>query len=111
MTNHLLDGDPNGPISVELERRGRAWLLWAFLFCPCHLPLTLGVLVALAGGTALGGVLREHAFAAGAIVTITWLAGTGYGLSLIRRADRARGACPAPSVGSGDGRDDSQGGH
>lgn len=80
----------------RLERRGRAWLLWSFLLCPCHLPLTLGVLVAVAGGTTVGGLLRDNLFAAGVVVTATWLAGTGYGLSLVRRAERSRGSCPLP---------------
>lgn len=82
--------------SPDLERRGRAWLLWGFLLCPCHLPLTLGVLAAVAGGTTLGGALRDNAVAAGIVITVTWLAATGYGLSLIRRADRSGGACPIP---------------
>lgn len=77
-----------------LERRGRAWLLWSFLLCPCHLPLTLAVLTAVLAGTSFGVVLRDHAWVAGTVITAAWLAGTGYGLRLIRRAERAGGACP-----------------
>jgi hypothetical protein len=72
------------------------WLVWSFLLCPCHLPLSLGVLTAVLAGTSFGAVLRDHTWAAGAVITATWLAGTGYGFHLIRRAQRAGGACPVP---------------
>jgi hypothetical protein len=81
----------------ELERRGRWWLIVSFLACPCHLPLTLGFLAAVLGGTALGAVVRDHALIAGLIVTSVWLAGTGRGLWLIRQAERNGYACPAPT--------------
>ncbi len=77
-----------------LERRGRAWLLWSFLLCPCHLPLTLAVITAVLAGTSFGVVLRDHAWVAGTVITVAWLTGTGYGLRLIRRAERTGGACP-----------------
>ncbi len=81
---------------VDLERRGRLWLLWSFLFCPCHLPLSLGVLTAVLAGTSLGAVLRDHLWVAGTVITLTWILGTGYGFRLIRRAQRTGGACPVP---------------
>lgn len=81
---------------VDLERRGRWWLLWSFLLCPCHLPLTLGVLASVLAGTGLGALLRAHAVIAGVIITAAWVLGTGYGLRLIRQAERAGGACPLP---------------
>lgn len=77
-----------------LERRGRWWVFGSFLLCPCHLPLTLGVLAALLGGTSLGAALREHAVAAGVLITLVWALGTAYGFRLLRRAQRAGGACP-----------------
>ena len=83
--------DPAGP---ALERRGRSWLLGSFLFCPCHLPLSLGVLTAVFAGTSLGAVLRDHAWVAGTLITLTWVLGTGYGFRLLRQAQRAGGACP-----------------
>jgi hypothetical protein len=91
---------PTSPAKVgtrtdpALERRGRAWLLWSFLLCPCHLPLTLAALTAVLAGTSLGVTLRDHVWLAGAIVTTAWLAGTGYGLRLIRQAEKANGTCP-----------------
>ncbi len=81
-------------LAPGLERRGRAWLLWSFLLCPCHLPLSLAALAAVLGGTSAGVVLRDHVWLAGALISVTWIAGTGYGLRLIRRAERANGSCP-----------------
>ncbi len=84
----LLTSDP------DLERRGLWWLLGAFLFCPCHLPVSIGVLTAVLAGTGLGAVMRDHSWIAGTLITVAWLAGTAYGFHLIRQAKRAGGACP-----------------
>jgi hypothetical protein len=71
-------------------------LLWSFLLCPCHLPLTLGILATVLAGTSAGAVLRDHTWVAGGIITVTWLVGTGYGFRLIRRSQRSGGACALP---------------
>lgn len=80
--------------AAALERRGRAVLLWSFLLCPCHLPLTLGVVGALLTGTSAGVVLREHRWIAGTILTAAWLVGTLFGFRLLRRAQTMGGSCP-----------------
>jgi hypothetical protein len=74
------------PDPRSLENRGMAWMIGAFVFCPCHLPITLGALALLLGGTAAGALLREHPIAAGIAVTSLWAAGTWRGYALIRRA-------------------------
>ena len=79
-----------------LERRGRRWLAVSFLFCPCHLPLTLGLLGAVLGGTALGALLRDHVWLAGTLIGATWLAGTARGLLWIRQAERGDLSCSIP---------------
>ena len=91
---------PQAIESPDLEKRGRLWLIVSFLACPCHLPLTLGILAVVLGGTALGAAVREHALLAGIIITSVWVAGTGRGLWLIRQAERNGGACPAPEATS-----------
>jgi hypothetical protein len=78
-----------------LERRGRAWLLWSFLLCPCHLPLSLAALTTVLAGTSFGVMLHDQVWVAGALITFAWIVGTGYGFRLIRQAERAGGACPA----------------
>ena len=85
-----------GAHDQKLERRGRAWLVWSFLLCPCHLPLSLAALSAVLAGTSFGVVLRDHTAVAGTAITATWLLGTAYGFHLIRQAKRAGGACPLP---------------
>lgn len=74
------------PDSSKLENRGMLWMVGAFVFCPCHLPLTLGALAFLLGGTAAGVMLREHPYIAAAVVTSLWIAGTWRGFALVRRA-------------------------
>jgi hypothetical protein len=74
------------PSPRRLENRGVAWMAGAFIFCPCHLPITLSVLALLLGGTVAGAQLRAHPYVAGAIITLLWAAGTWRGLMLVRRA-------------------------
>jgi cytochrome c biogenesis protein CcdA len=70
----------------RLENRGMMWMIGAFVFCPCHLPITLSVLALMLGGTAAGALLRAHPFIAGTAVTLLWVAGTWRGFALIKRA-------------------------
>lgn len=86
--------------AVSLEKRGRSWLLWSFLLCPCHLPWTLAILGGVLASTSLGVFVRDHAWIAGTIVTIAWIAGTGYGFHLIRLAQRNGGACSVRGAGT-----------
>jgi hypothetical protein len=86
---------PNPPAFAKatagrLEKRGMAWMIGAFVFCPCHLPITLSVLALMLGGTAAGALLRAHPYVAAAVVTSLWIAGTWRGLALVKRA-RATG--------------------
>ena len=74
------------PAARRLENRGMAWMIGAFVFCPCHLPITLSVLAFIAGGTAAGAWLREYPYVAATVVTLLWAAGTWRGLALVRRA-------------------------
>ena len=71
------------------ENRGILWVVGAFVICPCHLPITLGVSAALLGGTAAGVALRGHLFVAGTVITATWLAATWHGIRLMRSAQGA----------------------
>jgi hypothetical protein len=70
----------------QVEKRGMAWILGAFLICPCHLPLTLGLAGLLLSGTALGAALRSHPFVAGSVISLVWLAATWRGFHLLRSA-------------------------
>ena len=70
----------------QAENRGLAWELGGFVFCPCHLPLTLWALAAVFSGTAAGALLRQHVWAAGAAVTAVWAAATWRGIRYFRTA-------------------------
>jgi hypothetical protein len=85
------------PDRRRLEKRGMLWMIGAFVFCPCHLPLTLGALALLSGGTAAGAMLRAHPYLAAAVVTTLWIAGTWRGLILVRRAT-SFAARPVPAA-------------
>lgn len=64
--------------------RGLGLVLAAFVVCPCHLPLTLGVLATVLGGTWLGATVVAQPVPAGAIITLVWALGTWRGLRLMR---------------------------
>ncbi len=65
-------------------------MIGAFVFCPCHLPITLSALALLLGGTAAGAALRAHPYIAGVVVTLLWAAGTWRGFALQSRESAAR---------------------
>ena len=70
----------------QAENRGMAWIIGAFLICPCHLPLTLWLAATLFTGTALGVALRGHPIVVGTVITLAWLAATWRGIHLLRSA-------------------------
>lgn len=95
------DGADPGADPDRLERTGRRWLIWSFVFCPCHLPWTIAVLAAVFGGTALGGAIRANALVVGVVSTTLYAIGVGIGFRYIRRATAGRscsgGSCTLPA--------------
>jgi hypothetical protein len=81
----------------RMEARGVLWIVAAFLFCPCHLPLTLGLAALLLAGTTAGALLNSHPLAAGGLVSLVWSIGTWRGFHLLRAARR----CAAAGTGCG----------
>lgn len=75
-----------GVTPEQVENRGMAWVIGAFLICPCHLPITLGLAATLLTGTALGAALRGHPIVAGTVITLAWVAATWRGVHLMRSA-------------------------
>src|SRR5262249_818732 len=81
--------DPTRPEPPRLDRSRLASLIASFLFCPCHLPLTLWALGAILSGSALAFV-TGHALGVAAGTTLLWAAGTAYGFWQLQRARRLR---------------------
>ena len=71
-----------------MQNRGLAWVVGAFVICPCHLPLTLALAAGVLSGTAAGVALRAHPFVAGALLTVVWAAATWRGFYLMGRAEK-----------------------
>jgi hypothetical protein len=79
---------------AQAENRGLAWVLGAFVICPCHLPLTLWAIAALLSGTAAGALLHAHSYVTGAVISGVWLAATWRGVRYFRAASRV---CAPPA--------------
>lgn len=62
----------------------------AFIACPCHLPLTLPLLISLTAGTAFGAWLAHNTVLVGVIATVAFIGGLA--LAFIWFAQPA--ACP-----------------
>ena len=75
--------------AAQAENRGLAWVLGAFVICPCHLPLTLWAIAALLSGSAAGALFHAHIYLAGAAISGVWLAATWRGVRYFRAASRA----------------------
>jgi hypothetical protein len=60
-----------------------------FLFCPCHLPITLAVLSAGFAGTAASAIVRDHGLVVGLAMTAAWLVITWLGFRLLRSRARS----------------------
>ena len=83
--------------ATAMERRGRRWLIWSFVFCPCHLPISIAVLATIFGGTAVGALVSRNTIGVGVAFGVVYAIGVGIGLRHIRRADTIKacrtGAC------------------
>lgn len=64
----------------------------SYLFCPCHIPLTLGLLGALFGGSAFGAALVGDAVRVGVVLTAVYAVVLWRGFREIRRAKRIEAA-------------------
>jgi len=82
--------EPAAPDPDVRERQGRRWLIWSFIFCPCHLPISLAVLAAIFGGTAFGTVISRNTLGVGLAFGAVYAVGVGIGFRHIRAATAGR---------------------
>lgn len=80
-------------VANESERRGRRWLIWSFIFCPCHLPVTMTVMGAVLGGTAFGALINRNAITVGVMFGIIYAVGLAIGFRHLRTAGRSSASC------------------
>lgn len=73
------------------ENRGRLWLVLSYLLCPCHLPVSLALLGAAFGGTALGSFLTTNSWRTGTILGVLYAAALWRGFTHLRRAKAVAG--------------------
>lgn len=82
-------------------RRVWGWVLavTAFVACPCHLPLTLPLLIGLLSGTAVGGFVAANTGWVYGLATGYFIVGIGAGIYLLKRRRAPQGtACALPQA-------------
>jgi cytochrome c biogenesis protein CcdA len=78
------------------ENRGRFWLVLSYVLCPCHLPVTMALVVAVAGGTAVGAAMTASMWRLGVVMAALYGLALWRGFHHLRRAKatvEASGAC------------------
>ena len=76
------------PESRRLENRGRAWLVFGFIFCPCHLPIAMAALGGVVGGGMLGAAVHD-AWTVGILMLVLYGLTLWRGFAYLRRARAA----------------------
>ncbi len=73
----------------EMRARGYFLLVTGFLACPCHLPLTLPLLIAWTAGTALGVFLANNGMLIAGISTAYFVSALALGWRYLTRGEKA----------------------
>src|SRR5438093_3128157 len=66
-------------IKLSPTMRGSIWMLTGFVVCPCHLPVTLPLILGLFAGTAFGVFLTNNSWIIGAISLLYFLGAVALG--------------------------------
>jgi len=89
--------------AARREKRGRAWLVASFVFCPCHLPVSMAVLGVLFGGSAFGALVGRNTLGVGLVFGVVYAVLLGVAFRHLRAAtkgvDCSDGECVLPRNG------------
>lgn len=89
------------PAAPTSEKQGRKWLAVSFIFCPCHLPIIMGTLGVLFGGSAFGAFVGRNTIGVGIVFAVIYAALLAVGFRHLRAAtkdiDCSNGECRVPS--------------
>ncbi|MEZ5375869.1 MAG: hypothetical protein R2733_05095 [Acidimicrobiales bacterium] len=87
-TSQLGEGVAPPVDAKALERKGRRWLIWSFVFCPCHLPLSMAVLASIFGSSAFGALVSRNTLGTGLVLGAIYAVGVGIGFRYLRQATK-----------------------
>lgn len=73
--------------------RGRIMVGTGLIACPCHLPLTLPLLVGVLGGTAIGSFVADNQGLIYGVATVYFVVAISIGLYLLNRKRADTKAC------------------
>lgn len=73
-------------LKIGSTARSSIWMLTGFAACPCHLPVTIPIVLGLTAGTAFGAFLANNLWLLGAISTTYFLFALVLGLRSLRHA-------------------------
>ena len=86
--------------TTQREKKGRKWLVVSFIFCPCHLPVSMAVLGVLFGGSAFGALVGRNTIGVGIVFGVIYAAFLAVGFRHLRAATRdidcSTGECALP---------------
>jgi hypothetical protein len=82
-------------MNIVRKTRGYFLIVTGFLACPCHLPVTLPLLVALTAGTAIGAFLANNVWLIVAVSTIYFVGAIALGIRYVGQEEKV---CAAPEA-------------
>jgi len=68
--------------------KGWAAVVTAFIACPCHLPITLPIILSLTAGTALGAWIADNRDLLVALLTLYFLGGLALGFYWLNKEEK-----------------------